>query len=248
MGEIFLSIAAIGYSAFQYVSLPCFTSIFGEKKFQKFSQQPDSFGFCENQTSCWRGVAIPRQAAGRRLSQLQMQRNAVDDDRAKNALNFEMKTGLDRRLYRQRQRTESTLKPSEIPDFLRDSFFFGGITRFTFQKIKSGYNGSYKISTLFFLRGEPMQPFFPQKAIHYTHALAKWIKAGRPIRSKAEILHLLPPRKLSRQFLHFRPTQQTRDGNGTLPGGDVVTYFISGVAAYFPNQIDLLRRVEYPSL
>ncbi|MDO4574987.1 MAG: hypothetical protein Q4D98_07210 [Planctomycetia bacterium] len=36
-----------------------------------------------------------------------------------------------------------------------------------------------------------MSPSFPQKAVHYTRALARWIKAGRPVRSEAEILHLL---------------------------------------------------------
>ncbi|MDO4629417.1 MAG: hypothetical protein Q4C70_09560 [Planctomycetia bacterium] len=34
-------------------------------------------------------------------------------------------------------------------------------------------------------------PFLSQKAVHYTRALARWIKAGRPIRSEAEINHLL---------------------------------------------------------
>ncbi len=29
------------------------------------------------------------------------------------------------------------------------------------------------------------------KAIHYTRALSKWIKAGRPVRSETEIVHLL---------------------------------------------------------
>ena len=29
------------------------------------------------------------------------------------------------------------------------------------------------------------------KAIHYTRALSRWIKAGRPVRSEMEIIHLM---------------------------------------------------------
>lgn len=36
-----------------------------------------------------------------------------------------------------------------------------------------------------------MPSSFPQKAVHYTRALARWIKAGRPVRNEAEIFHIL---------------------------------------------------------
>ncbi|MDO4859383.1 MAG: hypothetical protein Q4A17_15730, partial [Thermoguttaceae bacterium] len=36
-----------------------------------------------------------------------------------------------------------------------------------------------------------MPSSFPQKVVHYTRALARWIKAGRPVRNEAEILHIL---------------------------------------------------------
>lgn len=36
-----------------------------------------------------------------------------------------------------------------------------------------------------------MPPSFPQKAVHYTRALARWIKAGRPVRNETEISRLL---------------------------------------------------------